>query len=59
MTEQQNTPELRFSEFKDEWKLAKFKDIFIFHNNLRKPIKESLRVSGQSLLWCNRNYRLC
>ena len=47
MTEQQNTPELRFSEFKDEWKLAKFKDIFIFHNNLRKPIKESLRVSGQ------------
>lgn len=47
MTEQINTPELRFPEFKEEWKLAKFKDIFIFHNNFRKPIKESLRVRGQ------------
>ena len=47
MTEQIYTPELRFPEFKEEWKLAKFKDIFIFHNNFRKPIKESLRVRGQ------------
>lgn len=47
MTEQINIPELRFPEFKEEWKLAKFKDIFIFHNNFRKPIKESLRVRGQ------------
>ncbi|WP_368868238.1 restriction endonuclease subunit S [Staphylococcus haemolyticus] len=43
---QKNVPELRFPGFENGWSLKRFKDIFVFHNNLRKPIKENLRVKG-------------
>ncbi|OHO68032.1 hypothetical protein HMPREF2580_10815 [Staphylococcus sp. HMSC036D05] len=36
MTDHQNTPELRFSEFKDEWKLYSLKEIGNFKNGINK-----------------------
>ncbi|WP_277563361.1 restriction endonuclease subunit S [Escherichia coli] len=41
-----NVPELRFSEFSGKWGEKSFEELFDFHNNLRKPIKESHRVEG-------------
>ena len=42
--------ELRFKDENDidypEWEDKRFEELFDFHNNLRKPIRESVRVKG-------------
>ncbi|CEA00299.1 Type I restriction modification DNA specificity domain protein [Metalysinibacillus saudimassiliensis] len=42
-----NVPKLRFKEFDGEWTKYLLNDLVDFHNNQRKPVKETDRISGE------------
>ena len=46
MAENKNIPEIRFDGFIDAWEQRKLGDIVDFLDTMRKPLKESDRVSG-------------
>lgn len=42
-----NVPKLRFKEFDGEWTKYLLNDLVDFHNNQRKPVKETDRIIGE------------